>query len=49
MKFPKNIFVDGAFSNSFLESARNIVFGREVIHHSHIKYKIIGYARNFHN
>ena len=41
--------MDGVFSNNFLENARNIIFGREVIHHSHITGKIIRYAHSFCN
>ena len=47
MKFPKNGLInDKIFSSLFVF---NIVFGREVIHHSHITGKIIGYAHNFYN
>ena len=50
MKFPKNDFInDGILSNFFFENVRNIMFGREVIHHSHIMGNIIGYAYNLCN
>ena len=50
MKFPKNDFInDGIFSNFFLENVRNIMFGREVIHHLHIMGNIIDYAHNLCN
>ena len=50
MKFPKNAFVtDVILSNNFLANVCNIIFGREVIHHSHIAGEIIGYAHNFCN
>ena len=52
MKFLKNTLIavnDGIFSNDFLENVRNISFGREVIHHSHITGKIICYTHSFCN
>ena len=50
MKFPKNGLInDRIFSNMFLENVHNIILGGEVIHHSHIAGKIIGYAHNFCN
>ena len=52
MKFLKNTLIavnDGIFSNDFLENVCNISFGREVIHHSHITGKIIGYTHSFCN
>ena len=44
MKFPKNTLIsvnDRIFSKSFLENVNNIIFGREVIHHSHITGKVL--------
>ena len=50
MKFPKNAFVtDVILSNNFLANVCNIIFGREVIHHSHIAGEITGYAHSFCN
>ena len=52
IKFPKNALIavnDSIFSNGFPENVRDIIFGREVIHHSSITAKIIGYAHSFCN
>ena len=52
MKFLKNTLIavnDGIFSNGFLENVCNVIFGREVIHHSHITGKITGYTHSFCN
>ena len=50
MKFPKTTFVtDCVFSNNFFENVCKIIFGREVIHHLHITWQIIGYAHSFCN
>ena len=49
IKFPKNTLIavnDSIFSNGFPENVRDIIFGREVIHHSSITAKIIGYAHS---
>lgn len=45
----KKIISNGIFSNNVLEKLRNIIFEREVIHHSYITGKVIGYAHIFCN
>ena len=50
IKFPKNTLIavnDSIFSNGFPENVRDVIFGREVIHHSSITAKIIDYAHSF--
>ena len=50
MKFPKNSLFEGhIFSSYFLENVYNLLFGREVFHHSDITGKIPGYAHDFCN
>ena len=50
IKFPKNGLLNyGIFLNFLLENVRNIIFGRAIIHHSHITGKIIGDTHNFRN
>ena len=52
MKFLKNPLIDvkdGIFSNDFLENFHDIIFEREVIHHSHITGQIIRDAHSFCN
>ena len=48
IKFPKNNLFEGhIFSSYFLENVCNLLFGREVLHHSHITGKIASYAHDF--
>ena len=50
IKFKQNEHIKGEiFSDDFLDNVGCLIFSKNVIHHSHISGKIIGYAHGFYN